>query len=426
MRSPLVGATIVALGLALGPVSLSAQELKITCGGDLAADCSHAVGLADSVQKVRMTVKVTQSNGTTVVPGAIVRLSATSGVLEPDSIVTDANGEARAVWVRGKGADQVAVGVSARLGDKGNGTTFVRLFLTSGTDPKQIAMREEQGFQQSWFEKSQLPREVRVELLDSAFRSIDEKTCNANRVLFKGRGATQSVSPDTANAWFDSEEKRCFADTFWAFGEGIGERRLDVTVVGGKGYKGVNELEAAAWARAMPKFITGFAAGRTKDDFVILGAKTDSVFHVERPGTGGATLTYDSTKSVPGGPKPAESEQVFSAVAAVSIPIPIAKWKHWDGLSFTAGVDLAHPTQRQFYGLSAARFLLGRYVPVIEVLPIDLHVLRFYAQETYVTNPTCTPGTCNTDKRVRFQSWALMLSADASGLVADLVAKLVK
>jgi hypothetical protein len=398
------------------------QELKLTCGGDLNANCTRVVELPDSVQRARLVVKVTLASTGAAVPKAIVRFMTTAGSVEPDSTIADASGEARALWIRHKGSDQVAVAASAQLGENGSGTAFIRLIPDVAPDPRGIALIPVQGFQQSFYEKSQLPKEVRVKLV-AAGGAMDRKSCEANRVVFKIRGAPQSVSPDTAKAWFEGE---CYADTFWTMGEGIGERRLDVTLVPSKSYTGSNELEAFAWTRTSPKFITGFAGGTLKG-YQGLAAKTERTLHVERVDGTGATFTYDSTVTLAeAGPQDVASKTVFAAVAAVSLPIPIPKWRRWDGLSLTAGVDLGHPTDRQFYGISLLRFFGGRAVPVIEVLPLDIHLLALFARQAEVTDPNCAPGTCKTKDRTRYQSLSLMLSADAGSLVSDLVKKLIE
>jgi hypothetical protein len=348
-------------------------------------------------------------------------------LFQPDKSITDQNGVARATWFRAKGADVVTVVADVRSG-AASGTAYIRLNpeAPNPANARDIELIARKGFQQSWFEKSQLPQMVMVELSDlpsggKAPSVGDAASCASNRVVFKPRGAPAAVSPDTATAY--SVGAQCYAWTFWSLGEGIGERRLAVNLVPGKNFKATNDLLASSWARATPKFVAGFALSRLRS-YTAFSDASQRIVHVERIDASGAKHSYDTTETtgVPG-KKDVPSAVEGSAIAGISVPIPVAKWGDWDDLSITAGVDLSNPKNRIYAGLSILR-LFGRINPVIESLPIDVHLLGFWARQPELKDGRCDAYSCVEEKRLRFQGPSFMISADATSLISELVKKL--
>lgn len=417
----------VAVLLCVAVRAVAAQGFAIDCVEAITPGCrgTVAIATADAMQSVPLALLVT--NAGVAVPNAMVRLKATGGALMPDTAITDATGVARTIWFRHKGSDPVLVAAEASV--PASGGQSPKSAVTSVTlvprDPVAGLLRPELegGYLQSWFEKSQLPRPVVVRLRPvPGAPALTKEECVRNRVHFRSRGALQSVSPDTAVPYLN-QQGACMAETYWSMGEGIGERRLDVRIVPGKGFKTDTVQVAEAWTRATPRFIAGFASGWLRPYTTINPAATRTV-RVEVTDASGVVRSYDTTettgavavKDVPGTRK-------NSAVAALSLPIPIARWEDWDNLSLTVGVDLADIGARQYYGLSVLR-LVGRWVPVIEVLPVDLHALAMYARQPELIDPRCAPTACVTRNRTKFQGWNYMVSADATSLVSDLVKKL--
>jgi hypothetical protein len=423
MKKSTISAVVMLAALMASVHALSAQELMIQCSGDLNPSCNGRVEAADSLQHARIVLRVMRDGAT--VPGAVVRFRATSGSLQPDSTMADQNGYARSMWFRTKGGDSVGVAVDARAGGS-SGLAFIRLEPGAPkADARTIVLLERRGFLQSWFENGQLPSIVEVELRlgnDSTTNAINDRaTCVANRVLFNRRGAPATVSPDTATA--SIFEHRCYASTFWSLGEGIGERALDVSLVPSRGFKGDNTLEAEAWVRATPKFLTGFARSRLQP-YVGLNTASTRTVRVERVDASGATRSYDTTETTGAAAiNPVKARTEYAIVAGVSVPIPIARWGRFDGLSLTGGVDLANPGDRFYGGISALRFL-GFVFPVIEGVPIDFHVVGFWARQPELKDATCAAAACVVDKHTRYQGTTWMISADATSILDALVKKL--
>jgi hypothetical protein len=404
---------------------LSAQ-LTIQCSGALDNKCRATVAAADSLQHAEMVLTVLDDGR--AVPGTWVRLYATSGLVQPDSARTDRNGSVAVVWLRSKGAEPVGIVAQARTATA-SGLASIRL-TPATNDPSKasiIALHESMGFRQSWFEKGQLPSAVEVELMDStadqpAKKILDPARCAANRVVFKARGAPSSVSPDTALPSVYKPDG-CFAWTFWSLGEGVGVRTLDVSLAPGQGYRATERLEAVAWARATPRFVAGFGPSRLRQ-YTTLNDASKRTVRVERIDQSGVKRSYDTTETTG---KPAVSEvgakTEYGVIAGVSLPIPLAFLDDWDVFSLTGGVDLAHPTDRVFAGISAMR-LLGRAIPVIETLPFDLHVVGLWARQLEIENPGCAADQCKTHKPMRFQHFNWMVTADMTSLVSELVKKL--
>src|ERR1043166_1279000 len=310
---------------ALPGSGLFGQELTITCVVNGKAQCGSYVGLPDSLQRANIRLHVARSGA--AVSGAQVHFRATAGSLEPDSTVSDANGNAWTTWFRNKGSDLVMVAASARAVGA-TGVASIRLQPDTSPTPKPITLRKRSGFKQSWFEKSQLPQLVMVELRAAGHAAItDAATCKANRVVFKPYGAPATVSPDTATAAIDDDDGRCYAWTYWAFGEGIGEREVDVSLVPGKGFKAANKqrLEADAWARATPKFVAGFGLNHFKA-YSTLNPPTTRTVRIERVDASGIKHSYDTTEIVaPASVSQVPAKSELDAIAAVSAPIPDRK-----------------------------------------------------------------------------------------------------
>lgn len=425
---PLTSFRLAAAWLVLFATVSTAQDLKLECSGDVDTTCKATVGLPDELQRAEIRIQVKDQNGR-LVPGALVRLRPSGGVIQPDSVVADANGLARAIWFRGKGSDVVAIAAEARLQDAAG----VRLIQITPAKPggRSVVLTSEGGFLQSWFEKTQLPDELKVGLRDTADQVLNEKDCAGHKLVFKARGAPQSVSPDTAESYFEPGTKRrfrkdtkdkCLAEAYWTVGEGIGERRLDVKLLPAAGFKAHNELEAEAWTRATPRFIAGFGYNRLRTSHIVVAAKERTI-KVERSEPAG-TISFDSTVTTSAARFDSVTKNtVFNVIAGVSLPIPIAAWEHFDGLSITGGVDLGRPTERHYLGFSLLRFIGGPIIPVIETIPVDVHVLSFWAKVAEVEGP-CAPADCRIRHRTRYQSIAWMFSADATSLVSELVDKL--
>ena len=371
------------------------------------------------------------TRGGQAVPRAFVRFSATAGTVQPDTTTTDERGDTRAMWIRAKGGDPVGISVSARIGTD---VALAHIRLTpKAASTRPIALSLSSGSFQSWFEEGQLPRPVVVELLSAGKPITDHATCTTNRVAFRLRGAPASVNPDTVTAALVSERGSkplkyvaCTASTFWSLGKGIGDRELDIALVPGKDFTAEprsRPLRAYSWARATPRFVAGLGRSRLKS-YVGLKPATIRTLKVESIDATGAKITYDRPDTTARAAADSiDKATEYSAIAAVSIPIPIGTFRQWDNFSLTAGVDLAKPRDRFFVGGSVLR-LLGRHVPVIEAVPLDFHVLLLFARQEELVGGQCTSESCRTDKHTRYQGVSLMLSADAQSLLTDLIGKL--
>ena len=417
---------IILTAIALSGASpLHGQALSISCSGDVDSLCNARVAPADSLQHAIVIVHVTRN--AVAVPSAIVRFHASSGTVQPDSTVTDDNGDARAQWFRSKGGEVAAITADAHVGNT-SGLAYIRLSPRGEkNETKNIVLRKAGGFKQSWFEKSQLPSPVKVELMSPVIGGsvpLDSIICRQISVEFKLRGGPSKVSPDTAVA--RTQDGGCYASTFWTLGEGIGERRLDVRVVPTNGYRGVNDtLEAQAWTRANPNFVAGVAVGRFRP-YLGLNPASKRTVHIERVDANGAKISYDSTET--SGTPAIDSIRARNesfGVIGVSLPIPMGRWDRWDDLSLTAGVDFAHPQDRVFVGISLLR-LVGAWIPVIEVLPMDIHFVKLWANQDELVDPRCAPSACKTHKRMRPQGWSAAVTADAGSLFTELLKKLTQ
>jgi hypothetical protein len=411
-----------ALAFLMAPV-LQAQKLSVSCVGALSADCKTNVGAPDGLQQAKIEVLVSRNK--IPVPGAIVTFAATSGILLPDTAKTDASGVARSVWIRSKGSDVAAVAVQATLAGprlvENSDLAVVTLVPTDPT-PRAVLLLAEKGFSQSWYQKGQTPKTIKVLIRPTSKDSLlDAASCAKIRVAFKLRGAPQTVSPDTATGFMDRRHN-CHAETYWSMGEGIGERRIDVKLVPDQGFS-AQPLEAQGWTRASPRFVGGFAGGWLHGYRTVNPAPT-RVVHLERIDGSGVKHSYDTTETT-GQPtfEKVRGEHNYSAVAALSLPIPIALLGANDNLSFTVGVDISKPTERQYVGLSALQFL-GKWIPPIESLPVDFHVLGFFAKQPTLEDPGCAVADCKTHPRAHFQGLAFMISADATQLISDVIKKL--
>lgn len=398
--------------------SARAQTVSVQCiapGLDTACKATFGAGAAPQKVELRLLVK---SGGAVADSTAVVVFRPTGGFVHPDTARPDAEGIVRATWLRAEGKGGVGIAVTAWVGRR-QGVGYIAIDPAPVTDTLQLIARD--GFRQSWFENSQLPRAVVVQLRGDGMKEPVTKWCPQQRVAFRPYGAPATVSPDTASAYVDRYGV-CYAETFWAMKEGIGERRLTATVVPAGTVRGSSSLTAEAWTRALPRVITGFSLAPVLG-YDKKGAPVTRVRRIEREEPTGVKVAYDTTDTLARATWTEEARRwTPRVIAGVSVPIPIGKWGRFDDLSISAGVDVQHPADHFVFGVSAFR-MLGAWVPVIEAVPMDIAVVVPWERQERGPAAGCTVD-CGSKKRWRAQGVGAMLTVDATSLVTDVVKKL--
>jgi hypothetical protein len=428
-----------------------AQEMTVNCLSPSSPACQDSIQPESDLQYQQVAVRVMQ-NGHPVAR-ALVRLRATSGTVTPDSVFTDTDGVAKSGWTREQGSTPVAVTIAA-VGSNGSAVKVLTLTPRATADKPKLVL-ENWTHTESWFEKNQLPGPVRVAVKKvvsdtTSVHIIDRETCRRQRVAFSGTARVGTASPDTITAELYSirhgrprrednntnnravqllslhpspkDSVGCFAFTNWTFGENPGERELRAKIVPGKGFDAPLSLGIKGNARALPRFIAGFARSPNKG---YLGLKKGAArqIHVEHLLSDGSKEIYDSTVTAANSVDTVRAQHTVNVIAGVSIALPVWRLGPFDRLSFTGGVDLASPRDDFYVGGSVAR-LFGSSV---EALPIDLHALLHYGRQPVLEDPSgcMASGRCSTKNKMRYQGVALMLSADATSLISEVIKRLV-
>ena len=432
LRSVLILAFVVGLALpgALAAQTLPAPSLPLTVqcvdssGGPRTNRCRVDVPPTARPQTAALQYRV--MDGANPVRGAVVRAFATSGSLGPDSTKTDGEGYARFNWWRAEGAARAVVLIhvaadslnresgaqsdTVKIGDTGAALYGVDLYEDADNVP-------------DGFEKSPLPRPVYVKLVRfetgkaNATESVEEK-CYEYRVAFKASGGG-TLTPDTAQMWLDEDKNACVAYGTWTLPAGAGRRDAVATLVGPNLKETWRVAELEADARGLPHIVGGAAMSYYRS-YVTKKNGTTAVGKLTRQLEGGSvasdtvlSTTRDTLQEVPGAWKPA---------AVIGVSSPLIPGIH--RLSGTAGVDLNSPTRDWYLGVSALRVLGGL---TTETLPVDIHALLHFGRSDVVEDQVAcgAEGKCSTKGENRFHGVALMVSVDATALVADVLKKFI-
>jgi hypothetical protein len=422
------------------------QELEISCVSVPAGSCQDSIQADGELQSRSLKVSVTRKGRTA--SGVLVRFHATSGKVLPDSVVTDVNGVVNASWTRAKDSSLAAITIAA-ISSGGSATYIVPLVPRSAASKAQLVL-ENWTHTRSWFEKYQLPNRIPIAIKrvvgNARVHIKDQKTCEAQKVVFLGNSRVGTANPDTivgelffidqkgrkkssddiksmalqSSTNLSAKDTACFVFTNWTLGENPGAKELRARIIP-KGYEAPYTLNIKGNARALPRIVGGVAMSHTKG---YLGFKKGSatVYHVERPMPDGSKQTYDSTVTAPNSVDSVHSKNTASAIAGVSIALPLWWLGNFDRLSFTGGIDLRSATDDFYAGGSLAR-LFGS---AVEALPIDVHLLMHIGRQDLLKDPVAcaASGSCATRKKTRIHGAALMLSADATTLISEVIKRL--
>lgn len=442
------------------------EPLQIECIEPLTTGCTASIAPGDSIQRMHLVFRVTRSEQ--AVPGAVVGLSATSGSVHPKSVVADSDGNARAIWLREKGASEVAIAVEAR-DSVGRAAVTSVLLQPSGGPQLELVGRVGFDHRLSGFESTPLHPRLIVEIrrqvtADSSIPFSDSAACNKQRVVFRTLGKSGSILPDTAVPLvyetahrlhplesYGEPAKGCFARAYWTLGEKPGVRFGQAELIT-RGADRVAQppLRAEALARALPSFLLGAVLSRETHEYFRLREGTEETIQVQRTSPEGSILKYDSI--VPGTASLDSLEKRWSPMAMVGISSPIITSQTW--LRLTAGVSVASPTDDWFLGSSFFHLLalphavtgwlpwLGRglwpeserWAIAREALPIDIHLLSHWGRTMEVVNadackardadPERVAAPCSTEPRHGLKGWAVMLSIDAGTVLSEVIKKL--
>lgn len=451
------------------PTQALAQRLTVACVQP-AMDSTTADGLSvcwgeprrtGEMQTQRIELEV-QENGVTVA-GVLVRMQPSSGTVSPAFMQTGGDGRVRALWLRPRSSDAATITVSA-VSQRRSGIAAVHL-QPSRQDDRVLKLLQWRG-SLSWFERSQLPHSIVLALLEvdpqgNTQHISDPATCVKQRVAFRGgtgagilsmdtaapsifeykgipgwkRGNTEADAPKIAEApepliasLVQPERVGCFVTVDWTLGETPGRKTIQARIVPAAGFDAPLALAIQSRARALPRFITGFAYN-WHNEYAGLSPGKETKLTVERV-ENGVTVTYDSTFTSAAAIDSTATGDRVAVIAGVSMPIPIsrvfARSAAWiDRLSVTGGVDLTSPSSDWYLGASLGRLVGGL---TADALPVDIHLLHHWSSDSVLLNKaTCGSETgCELKRKIRSDGIALMISADASSLVSELVKRIAK
>lgn len=377
---------------------------------------------ADPLQTQVIRVRIMEND--VYRPRVVVRFRSTSGVVSPDSTLTDAQGFAQTLWYRTSGSDAAVVTVDARTATR----AMFREIRLGRIEAQQYTLRVHSGNFTSWFENAPLRHPIVAEIIragavpDSAGRIMDPAECGARRVAFT-RITSGSVTPDTlrgnlqvAGVGGNPGRPGCFASAYWTLGDGPGRRHARAALIGNTTASGSVAFEA--YARKSPRLIGGIAAVRNGSYTAVKRGGTRTI-HVERVLPDGTTISFDSTIAardtvalVGGGWGPAP-------ILGVSTPV----LPRWHQFAATVGVDPRSIDRDWYVGFSLLRIPGGL---AVETLPIDLHLLGHFGRTSVVADEgACTLlAQCRTRDDFRWHGIAGLFSVDVSTVVTELIKKL--
>ncbi|HYW07319.1 MAG TPA: hypothetical protein VE913_10205 [Longimicrobium sp.] len=425
-RRVLLTLAMLAAALAAHIPGLQAQ-LTITCP-DMSipregAPCALTVVGTDPHQAQRLRVRVME--GGTHVASAVVRFSATAGTLLPDSVSTDNDGYAQTMWYRGAGSATTVIAVIARTA---SASTLREIQMRTP-----YRLREHRRDTVAWFEKTQLPRPLIVEIIraDAANDTVGRLTeansqeCRTVRVSFSPIGGG-SLTPDIARAdlvdapYSSRGERRkgCFAHSYWTLGEGPGYRHAGAALVGAGTGQVRSSVAFEARARAMPRLVGGILASRYRS---YMGAKpgAERTIRIERTLPDGGKMSFDTVFEARDTVERVDGRTKAASFVGISTPlVPRARW-----LAVTVGVNPADLERDWYAGVSVLRIPLGL---AAESLPVDLHILGHFGRSPVLKSQDlcASTGDCGTRERARWHGFAGMLSVDAGSLVTKVIEKL--
>jgi hypothetical protein len=439
-------AAVLSLGF-LSPRSVTAQEIAISCTVLPVGSCEDPIQADSAVQS--RNIRVTVTRGGKPASGVLVSFYATSGRVFADSIVTDTTGIVNASWTRARDSSAAVITIAA-VTRSGSASYLLSLVPRSGAGKQQLVL-ENWTHTRSWFEKYALPNPIPVAIKEltkegtSAFIR-DRQKCQAQKVVFLGNARAGTASPDTVTGELYSvyrnrrnerskqikslspqeltrkaaNDSACFVFTSWTLGETPGAKELRAKIIP-KGYDAPYTLNIKGNARALPRFVGGFALSRNKG-YRGLKKGSEKAIHVERLMPDGSKQTFDSIVTAPNSVDTVRSKYGSSAIAGVSIALPLWWLGKFDRLSFTGGIDLGSPRDDFYAGGSLAR-LFG---PAVEALPLDVHLLAHFGRQEFLKDPAACAagGSCATKKKMRIQGPAFMLSADATTLISEIIKRL--
>lgn len=356
---------------------------------------------------------------------------------------TDASGFAEAVWTGPLDSAQAHVNVTAMIGD----TTVYRTIRFAAAQPPTNRVLAMSARVPHWYTERQLRSSTLVEILNYgedcsanliAFRPVGTGTASPDTVradtagwaekakridrdvqadrATQARRAGQPVPPDTS-ARISTARGRCFAESFWRLGNGVGRQHMRVSFAD----EPTKNRTLTAIARALPRIGGGVIGGYDFRDYEELKVSADTIqvtrkIPVSGPAGGDSTVVVDSifeSQSV----KTVEGDAFTAPTINADFPV-VAKWRWLRG---SIAVSLQNPDRDWFTGVSLLQPVFG---VVHENLGVDLHVAAHIGRRRVVKDATCDDdgdmGDCDDEERLLFMGMGFMATVDGTGILSTL------